>query len=194
VGGAGRDLNGGVNAGVDGRGNVGVGADVRANPGDASVRTGVGTDPRDGADSRLDRGDVRNDNRDIRNDSRLDNRQGSDNRGGDNQWRYKFHNGTWWYWLPENRWVYWNNGSWANYDAATYAAQPTYNTQPSYNSYNYDNGGYNGPYTSGYGGYPYYGRGYYGGGYYPGYGYGGVGIGIDVGGGRGGDRGGRGRR
>ncbi len=29
-----------------------------------------------------------------------------------NQWRFKYHSGHWWYWLPENRWVYWRNGQW----------------------------------------------------------------------------------
>lgn len=30
-------------------------------------------------------------------------------------WRYTFHNGQWWYWLPEARWVYWQNNRWNNY-------------------------------------------------------------------------------
>jgi len=38
----------------------------------------------------------------------------------DLKWRYKRHNGQWWYWLPENRWVIWNNDKWEDYNAATY--------------------------------------------------------------------------
>ena len=28
----------------------------------------------------------------------------------EDHWRYAYFNGDWWYWLPENRWVYWRNG------------------------------------------------------------------------------------
>jgi uncharacterized protein YkwD len=28
------------------------------------------------------------------------------------KWRYRWHQGRWWYWLPENRWVVWVNGRW----------------------------------------------------------------------------------
>jgi hypothetical protein len=31
------------------------------------------------------------------------------------QWRYTFRNGLWWYWLPEARWVYWQNEHWNDY-------------------------------------------------------------------------------
>jgi hypothetical protein len=40
-------------------------------------------------------------------------------------WRYTFHNGGWWYWLPTNRWVYWRDNQWNNYDPKTYAASTT---------------------------------------------------------------------
>jgi hypothetical protein len=31
------------------------------------------------------------------------------------RWRYTFYNGTWWYWLPENRWVFWQDNRWNVY-------------------------------------------------------------------------------
>jgi hypothetical protein len=36
----------------------------------------------------------------------------------DNQWRYTFYNGMWWYWLPERRWVYWRDNHWNDYRPA----------------------------------------------------------------------------
>jgi len=27
-------------------------------------------------------------------------------------WRYTLHNGEWWYWMPQNRWVFWRNNQW----------------------------------------------------------------------------------
>ena len=27
-------------------------------------------------------------------------------------WRYRWHNGRWWYWLPSNRWVVWTGDRW----------------------------------------------------------------------------------
>ena len=35
----------------------------------------------------------------------------------DNSWRYRNHNGKWWYWLPSNRWTIWSNGAWVDYVA-----------------------------------------------------------------------------
>jgi hypothetical protein len=29
-----------------------------------------------------------------------------------NRWRYKHHQGRWWYWLPSERWVVWKDGRW----------------------------------------------------------------------------------
>jgi hypothetical protein len=37
------------------------------------------------------------------------------------QWRFTFHNGEWWYWLPANRWVYWRDNRWNDYDPQTFA-------------------------------------------------------------------------
>jgi hypothetical protein len=39
---------------------------------------------------------------------------------GQNQWRYTFHNGEWWYWLPTNRGVYWRDSRWNDYKRETY--------------------------------------------------------------------------
>ncbi len=30
----------------------------------------------------------------------------------DQTWRYRWHEGHWWYWLPSERWVYWDGGRW----------------------------------------------------------------------------------
>jgi hypothetical protein len=38
----------------------------------------------------------------------------------DQQWRFTFHNGEWWYWLPENRWVYWRDNRWNDYNPQTF--------------------------------------------------------------------------
>jgi hypothetical protein len=38
----------------------------------------------------------------------------------DNQWRYKWHNGQWWYWMPGKYWVYRENDRWVVYDARSY--------------------------------------------------------------------------
>ncbi len=38
------------------------------------------------------------------------------------KWRYKWHNGQWWYWSPDERWMIWDKNSWSVYDAATYQA------------------------------------------------------------------------
>jgi hypothetical protein len=36
------------------------------------------------------------------------------------KWRYKWHNGQWWYWSPDERWMIWERNSWSIYDPATY--------------------------------------------------------------------------
>ena len=30
-------------------------------------------------------------------------------------WRYNNHNNRWWYWTPENKLLYWNDGRWQEY-------------------------------------------------------------------------------
>ncbi len=107
----------------------------------------------------------------------------------DNAWRYRNHNGAWWYWLPSNRWVQWSNGAWV--DAPEGSSVPTTYTSPTYTlpavryvaptytyyrpSYSYGSSYYP---SYGYGGYGGYGGGY--GGYYGGRG---IGIGLSFGGG-----------
>jgi hypothetical protein len=39
----------------------------------------------------------------------------------ENSWRYKYHDGRWWYWLPSERWVMWQNGRWI--DPPTYSLE-----------------------------------------------------------------------
>ncbi len=36
-------------------------------------------------------------------------------RMGHENWRYRRHAGRWWYWLPKNQWVVWENGRWVEY-------------------------------------------------------------------------------
>jgi hypothetical protein len=36
------------------------------------------------------------------------------------QWRYTFYNGEWWYWLPQDRWVYWRANRWNDYNPQTF--------------------------------------------------------------------------
>jgi hypothetical protein len=31
------------------------------------------------------------------------------------RWRYSFHNGSWWYFTPERKWLYWSQGRWVDY-------------------------------------------------------------------------------
>lgn len=33
-------------------------------------------------------------------------------------WRYVFHDGRWWYWMPNSSWMYWDHGGWQNFAAA----------------------------------------------------------------------------
>jgi hypothetical protein len=37
-----------------------------------------------------------------------------------NAWRYRWHNGEWWYWHPEQYWLIRRNGQWSRYDRNTY--------------------------------------------------------------------------
>ena len=105
-----------------------------------------------------------------------------------NHWRYRWHNGTWWYWTPANRWVYRNGNEWANFEpAVTAVPDARYTSQPVYGYYQAaPNGYYPGPYSysAGYGGY--YGPVYQGGYYYgPGGYYGRPGVSVGLGFGRG---------
>jgi hypothetical protein len=73
-----------------------------------------------------------------------------------NSWRYRWHDGKWWYWLPSERWVYWSNGAWVRYEPTEYVPPIRYRAYyaPSY---------YEPSYSYRYRSYPYYGYPYYGG-------------------------------
>jgi hypothetical protein len=94
------------------------------------------------------------------------------NRGANNnqdiRWRYKFHNGEWWFWTTQNRWMYYRNGQWNDYNPESFTRmypEPTsYDNSATY--YGNGGGGYYGPRGR------YYGGGYSGAYYGPGYGYG----------------------
>jgi hypothetical protein len=53
-------------------------------------------------------------------------------------WRYHQNNGYWWYWTPLNRWMYYTNGNWAYYDDAGYSGAYTtgYGSDPNEQFYN----------------------------------------------------------
>ncbi len=98
VGGAGPGANigAGTNAGANVGGPINVGAGANVGP-----RTDVGAGANVGgpgarAEGRLDTG----------------NNVGTD-RG--EQWRFRMNNGRWWYWSPENRWSYYDNGNWTEF-------------------------------------------------------------------------------
>jgi hypothetical protein len=37
-------------------------------------------------------------------------------------WRYKWHNGHWWYYQPNKQWLFWNGTSWSPYAPGLYRA------------------------------------------------------------------------
>jgi hypothetical protein len=83
--------------------------------------------------------------------------------------RYRFYNGYWWYWTPDNRWLCYVNGQWVSPSPPVQASAPVYQypnyyvaPQPYYDPYPY---GYSYPYP------------YYGGGISLGFGFGGYGHG-----------------
>ncbi|HEY2414730.1 MAG TPA: hypothetical protein VGI40_20970 [Pirellulaceae bacterium] len=53
-----------------------------------------------------------------------------------NGWRYRQHNGQWWYWMPSNRWVIWTGNAWTPYDPATYVPYSTGYRGSAYDPYN----------------------------------------------------------
>ncbi len=48
-------------------------------------------------------------------------RAGKAQASDDTNWRYKQHDGRWWYWLPSERWVMWQDGRWI--DPPTYSLE-----------------------------------------------------------------------
>jgi hypothetical protein len=49
----------------------------------------------------------------------------------DDQARYQWHGGRWWYWMPDNHWVYWDGGCWIDYrPLVTMTAQATEQAVP----------------------------------------------------------------
>ena len=83
--------------------------------------------------------------------------------------RYRFYNGYWWYWTPDNRWLCYVNGQWVSPGTPVQASVPVYQypnyyvvPQPYYAPYPY---GYSYPYPN------------YGGGISFGFGFGGYGHG-----------------
>ena len=72
------------------------------------------------------------------------------------QWRYRQDNGHWWYWTPENRWMWYNGTQWTYYDQPSTGVTTT--VQPAPYTTNYGSYDYAPSYGYGYGyGYPYYG-------------------------------------
>ena len=107
----------------------------------------------------------------------------------DDDWRFVWKDGMWWYYMPDETWMVHQNGAWTKYDPAAmlaaqqqmqlqmqqqmYSRQNVY-AQPSRGYRGYSNSYYNRPRISigiGTGGYP-SGYGYPYGGGYGGYGYG----------------------
>ena len=75
--------------------------------------------------------------------------------------RYKFYNGYWWYWLPDNRWLCYMNGQWVSPGTPVQASPPVQASVPAYVYPNYAvPQSYYDPYPYGYAyPYPYYGGG-----------------------------------
>lgn len=45
-------------------------------------------------------------------------------------WRYRYHRGRWWYWLPSNSWAYYNGNRWVAYETVRRANEPQANGNP----------------------------------------------------------------
>jgi hypothetical protein len=62
-------------------------------------------------------------------------------------WRYRFFNGRWWYWLPSDRWAVWNGSTWVLYAPRSYVGTGAYYAYPQvrtgyYSNYTYPAYGY----------------------------------------------------
>jgi len=78
-------------------------------------------------DLRDNRDDVRDNRQQVR-DNRQDNRQDRRDDRADNRWRYRYHNGEWWYWMPANHWMYYRDNNWSKYDANSFRNSNRYST------------------------------------------------------------------
>jgi hypothetical protein len=58
------------------------------------------------------------------------------------KWRFRRHQGLWWYWLPSEKWVYWTGSEWKVYDQESYAQFNR--STPSRRAYSYSDRGYYG--------------------------------------------------
>jgi hypothetical protein len=61
------------------------------------------------------------------------------------RWRFRQHNGEWWYWTPQNTWMIHRGGNWIVYDPATYVVPQTFQrvyVQPGYSNQMYSGDGY----------------------------------------------------
>ena len=56
-------------------------------------------------------------NPNVRTNENRGNFEHRENFSGDHgeQWRYRYDQGQWWYWMPNNRWMYFNGGNWSYY-------------------------------------------------------------------------------
>ena len=69
---------------------------------------------------REDRQDLREERREDRMERREAHREQTDN--SDNRWRYRQHNGRWWYYLPEGSWTVWIDGAWVRYNTEDFSS------------------------------------------------------------------------
>jgi hypothetical protein len=140
----------------------GAGQQVEQGAGEAEVSVDVGAAARSGAQADVGVEAAPGARVDVNVPARRANPDG-------NRWRYRWHNGAWWYWTPANSWVIWRGGRWVPYRAGLVFGGPRYYYGPRYyrgSRYYYDPGyGYPRRYYSGYRGY-YYGPRYYRDGWY----------------------------
>jgi hypothetical protein len=55
------------------------------------------------------------------------------------RWRYRRHNGRWWYYTPANNWMVFQNNAWAPYKPGMFAGEQRMTSQP-VRRYSYDPG------------------------------------------------------